>query len=183
LLTETPKPPESARQKQTHAKLVKSARNPPEIGSPPEIFLACQTTFKSARIFQIWRRKPLSGHAVVVVVKVVVGDGGLSRLGRKKCAEALRASKAEGSRRRSLSPADYSLDYWVAVAGKREADERIDWFDVGLAWLRALALCLALAVCTHSSRVSSVLKVGGGPCTPCFERRNFCIGHACHDES
>jgi hypothetical protein len=27
LLTETPKPPESARQKQTHAKLVKSARN------------------------------------------------------------------------------------------------------------------------------------------------------------
>jgi hypothetical protein len=40
----------TARQKQTHAKLVKSARNPPEIGSHPEIFFARQTTFKSARI-------------------------------------------------------------------------------------------------------------------------------------
>jgi hypothetical protein len=39
----TPKPPEStrsARQKQTHAKLVKSARNPQEIRGPPEIFFA-----------------------------------------------------------------------------------------------------------------------------------------------
>jgi hypothetical protein len=50
LLKETPKPPESARQIHNHTKLVKSARNPPEIGSPPEIFFARQTTFKSARI-------------------------------------------------------------------------------------------------------------------------------------
>jgi hypothetical protein len=67
LVKETPKPPESARKKQTHAKLVKSARNPPEIGIPPEIIFACQTTFKSARIFQIWRRKPPSGNAVFFV--------------------------------------------------------------------------------------------------------------------
>jgi hypothetical protein len=40
LLIETPKPPESASQIQNNTKLVKSARNPPEIGSPPEIFFA-----------------------------------------------------------------------------------------------------------------------------------------------
>jgi hypothetical protein len=48
LLIKAPKPPESARsakQKKTHTKLVKSARNPPEIGSPPEIFFARQMTF------------------------------------------------------------------------------------------------------------------------------------------
>jgi hypothetical protein len=39
----TQKAPESAKQKQTHAKLVKSARNPPEIGCLPEIFFARQT--------------------------------------------------------------------------------------------------------------------------------------------
>jgi hypothetical protein len=63
LLIETQKPPESASQIQKNTKLVKSARNPPEIGSPPEIFFARQTTFKSARIVQIWRRKPPSGNA------------------------------------------------------------------------------------------------------------------------
>jgi hypothetical protein len=66
LLIKAPKPPESARsarQKQTHTKFVKSARNLPEIGSLPEIFFARQTTFKSARILQIWRRKPPSGNA------------------------------------------------------------------------------------------------------------------------
>jgi hypothetical protein len=68
LLIET-KPPESARQKQNHTKLVKSARNPPEIRSPPEIFFARQTTFKSARIVQIWRRKPLSGNAGLCATK------------------------------------------------------------------------------------------------------------------
>jgi hypothetical protein len=55
--------------------LVKSARNPPEIGSPPEIFFACQTTFKSARIFQIWRRKPPSGNAAFLLVILAI-DGG-----------------------------------------------------------------------------------------------------------
>jgi hypothetical protein len=63
LLIETPKPPESARQKQNHTKFVNTARNPPEIGSRPEIFFARQTTFKSARIVQIWQRKPPSGNA------------------------------------------------------------------------------------------------------------------------
>jgi hypothetical protein len=65
LLIKAPNPPESARsarQKQTHTKLVKSARNLPEIGSLPEIFFARQMTFKSARILQIWRRKPPSGR-------------------------------------------------------------------------------------------------------------------------
>jgi hypothetical protein len=77
LLLETPKPPESARyarQKQIHAKLVKSARNPPEIGSLPEIIFARQTTFKSARIFQIWRRKPPSGNAGLSRQKLGRGD-------------------------------------------------------------------------------------------------------------
>jgi hypothetical protein len=60
-----PKTARSASKKQTHAKLVKSARNPPEIRSPPEIYFARQTTFKSARILQIWRRKPPSGNAVL----------------------------------------------------------------------------------------------------------------------
>jgi hypothetical protein len=68
LLIKAPKPPESsrsARQKQTNTKLVKSARNPPEIWSPQEIFFARQTTFKSARILQILPRNSLSGNAVV----------------------------------------------------------------------------------------------------------------------
>jgi hypothetical protein len=55
----------SARQKQTHAKLVKSARNRPEIRQKLGVRQkknACQTTFKSARTFQILRRKPLSGN-------------------------------------------------------------------------------------------------------------------------
>jgi hypothetical protein len=51
------------RQTKTNAKMIKSARNPSKIGSLPEIFFARQTTFKSARILQIWRRKPQSGNA------------------------------------------------------------------------------------------------------------------------
>jgi hypothetical protein len=47
----------SARQKNTFSELVKSATNPPEIKNPPEIFFARQTTFKSARIVQIWQKK------------------------------------------------------------------------------------------------------------------------------
>jgi hypothetical protein len=45
--------------------LVKYARNPPEIGNLPEILFARQTTFKSARIVEIWLRKPPSGNAGV----------------------------------------------------------------------------------------------------------------------
>jgi hypothetical protein len=42
---------------------VQNWSNPPEIGSPPEIFFSRQTTFKSARIFEIWWRKPPFGNA------------------------------------------------------------------------------------------------------------------------
>jgi hypothetical protein len=62
------KPPEFrqiSQIKKAGAELVKSARNPPEIGNQPEIFFARKTTFKSARIVQIWRRKPPSGNAVL----------------------------------------------------------------------------------------------------------------------
>jgi hypothetical protein len=45
--------------------LVKSARNPAEIRNPPEIFFARQTTFKSAKIVQIWQRKLPSGNAAL----------------------------------------------------------------------------------------------------------------------
>jgi hypothetical protein len=59
LLKETPKPPESARsarQKQNHTKLVKSARNPPEIWSPPEIFFARQNFANLAEKTATWQR-------------------------------------------------------------------------------------------------------------------------------
>jgi Pyruvate/2-oxoacid:ferredoxin oxidoreductase delta subunit len=40
---------------------------------------------------------------------------------------------------------------------------------------------------TQQQQVSNwqlaVNMVDGGPCAQCFERRNFCIEHACHDES
>jgi hypothetical protein len=49
--------------RQTKTNPCKIGQIPPEIGSPPEIFFARQMTFKSARIVQIWRRKPPSGNA------------------------------------------------------------------------------------------------------------------------
>jgi hypothetical protein len=52
--------------KNTFAELVKSATNPPEIKNPAEIFFARQTTFKSARIVQIWRKKLPSGSADII---------------------------------------------------------------------------------------------------------------------
>jgi hypothetical protein len=45
-------------------------QNPPEIGNPPEIFFARQTTFKSARIVEIWRRKPPSGNAATAALNI-----------------------------------------------------------------------------------------------------------------
>jgi hypothetical protein len=61
LLLKAPKPPESARQKQTHTKFIKSARN---WESARNLFCPLDD-FKSARISQIWRRKPPSGNAVL----------------------------------------------------------------------------------------------------------------------
>jgi hypothetical protein len=56
LLMETPKPPDKKGP-------VQNWSNPAEIGSPPEIYIACQMTFKSDRIFKIWRTNPPSGNA------------------------------------------------------------------------------------------------------------------------
>jgi hypothetical protein len=65
-------PPDLPDKKKVGAELIKSARNPPEIGNPSEIFFARQTnykikiiilTFKSARIVQIWQRKSPSDNA------------------------------------------------------------------------------------------------------------------------
>jgi hypothetical protein len=66
----TPKPPETARQKQNYTKLVKSARNPPEIGSQPEIFFARQMTFKSARIRQAELVKSARNPPEIVMISV-----------------------------------------------------------------------------------------------------------------
>jgi hypothetical protein len=59
LLTKTPKPPESARQKQTHAKLVKSARNwesPRNIFCLPDDFQIGQNFPNLAEKTAIWQR-------------------------------------------------------------------------------------------------------------------------------
>jgi hypothetical protein len=65
LLIETQKSPEFRQICQTKNKPVQNWSNPPEIGNPPEIKNSRQTTFKSARIVQIWWRKPPSGNAVL----------------------------------------------------------------------------------------------------------------------
>jgi hypothetical protein len=40
-----------------------------------------------------------------------------------------------------------------------------------------------IAQCSEVCDRGAVNMVDRGPCAQCFERRNFCIEHACHDES
>jgi hypothetical protein len=64
----SPKPLEIRQICQTKIALMKGVkiyqnRNPPEINSPLEIYVARQLTFKSAWYFQIWWTNPPSGNA------------------------------------------------------------------------------------------------------------------------